>query len=95
MIQKKLYKYELENGGYTVTPEKPPKGTTHQIRWRLIAEEGQAITDGKTTVSVIDVQSKKEIEAWRDCEKPEETAPLLPENPWMDENVEAPSGESV
>ncbi len=39
---------------------------------RLIAEEGRAITNGEITVTVIDVQHRKDCEAWNDCDLPEE-----------------------
>jgi hypothetical protein len=70
MIRKMLYKSEREGGGYTVSPVKPEGH--YQVRWRLIAEEGRAITNGEITVTVIDVQHRKDCEAWQDCDLPEE-----------------------
>ena len=52
MIRKMLYKSERNCGGYTVSLTKPEG--SYQVRWRLIAEEGMAITNGETTVTVID-----------------------------------------
>ena len=70
MIRKMLYKSERKGGGYTVSPVKPEGH--YQVRWRLIAEEGRAITNGEITVTVIDVQHRKDCEAWNDCDLPEE-----------------------
>ena len=46
------------------------------MRWRLIAEEGMAITNGETTVTVIDVIHRSDCEAWTDCELPDELKPI-------------------
>ena len=70
MIRKMLCKSERKCGGYTVSLVKPEGH--YQVRWRLIAEEGKAITNGKTTVTVIDVQTRKECDEWTDCDLPEE-----------------------
>ena len=67
MKRKTLYRYLREDGGYTISPVKP-EGTAYTKRYRLIADEGKAITDGNVIVEVIDVQSYK---GWTDCEKPE------------------------
>ena len=72
MIRKMLYRTEREGGGYTVSLARPPEGMRYKVRWRLIAVEGKAITNGETTVTVIDVQHRKDCEAWRDCDLPEE-----------------------
>ena len=70
MIRKMPYKSERKGGGYTVSPLKPD--SHYQVRWRLIAEEGKAITNGEKTVTVIDVQTRKECDEWIDCDLPEE-----------------------
>ena len=70
MIRKMLYKSERKGGGYTVSPVKPEG--SYQVRWRLIAEEGRAITNGEIITQVIDVMHRKDCEAWTDCELPEE-----------------------
>lgn len=64
-----LYKYERENGGLTVSPIKPDN-TTYTIGYRLLADDGKAITDGTATVICVDVDS---VEGWSDCELSEET----------------------
>lgn len=75
MIRKMLYKTEREDGGYTVSAIRPPKGTKYKVRWWLIADEGRAITDGENVVTVIDLLHRKDCEKWTDCEKPEEPDP--------------------
>lgn len=72
MIRRMLYKVPRDGGGHTVSLKKPESGKGYKVRWRLIAEEGRAITNGETTVTVIDVQHRKDCEAWRDCDLPEE-----------------------
>ena len=72
MKRKNLYKYECDEGGYTVSPEKPPEGKDFWRRYRLIADEGKAITDGEIITQVIDVKS---YAGGRDCDlPPEETS---------------------
>jgi hypothetical protein len=69
MKRKNLYKYECDEGGYTVSPEKPPEGKDFWRRYRLIADEGKAITNGEIITQVVDVAS---YSGWRDCDLPEE-----------------------
>ena len=73
MIRKMIYRYQRPDGGFTVSPVKPEGN--YNIRWRLIADEGRAITDGENVVTVIDLQHRKDCEGWHDCEKPRETDP--------------------
>ena len=73
MIRKMIYRYQRPDGGFTVSPVKPEGN--YNIRWRLIADEGRAITDGENVVTVIDLQHRKDCEKWSDCEKPEEPDP--------------------
>ena len=56
MKLKTLYRYLREDGGYTISPVKP-EGTAYTKRYRLIADEGMAITDGEIVTEVIDVKS--------------------------------------
>ena len=67
MKRKTLYRYLREDGGYTISPVKP-EGTAYTKRYRLIADEVMAITNGEIVTEVIDVSSYK---GWIDCEKPE------------------------
>lgn len=70
MIRKMLYKFQRPDGGYTVSPYKPD--SQYQVRWRLFAEEGRAITNGQETVTVIDLIHRKDCDEWTDCAPPEE-----------------------
>jgi hypothetical protein len=70
MIRKMLYKSERKGGGYTVSLIKPEG--SYQVRWRLIAEEGRAITNGEVVTQAIDLLHRKDCEAWTDCDLPEE-----------------------
>ena len=69
MKRKTLYKYERDGGGYTVSTVKPPEGKDFWRRYRLIADEGKAITNGEIITEVIDVKS---YAGWRDCSLPPE-----------------------
>ena len=96
MIRKMLYRTEREGGGYTVSTVRPEKGTRYKIRWRLIADEGRAITDGENVVTVIDLFHRKDCERWTDCKKPEESDPaaiasaaFIPSEPAGLENAES------
>lgn len=63
---KKIYRYEREPGKVTVSPEKPEGEYTK--RFRLIADEGKALTlDGENFFDVIDVAS---TEGWREVDDP-------------------------
>ena len=70
MIRKMLYKRERNGGGYTVSLTKPEG--SYQVRWRLIAEEGRAITNGEIITQAIDLLHRKDFEDWTDCDLPEE-----------------------
>lgn len=63
-----LYCYR-EGRGYTVSPRKPADGVEYSLRARLIADEGRAVTDGRTITTCIDVDSAY---GWHDCDLPEE-----------------------
>ena len=45
-----LYRYEREPGKITTSPVKPNDGIDYTIIYRLIADEGMAITDGTSIV---------------------------------------------
>lgn len=64
-----LYRYEREPGKITTSPVKPDDGVDYSIIYRLIADEGMAITDGSLIVECIDTNSS---EGWTDCDLPEE-----------------------
>ena len=63
-----LYRYERENGGVTVSPNKPNAEYTEMCR--LVADEGKALTnDGVNTTTCADVES---TEGWYEIDAPEE-----------------------
>ena len=75
MIRKMLYRIPREGGGYTVSLNRPEDGRGYNVRWRLIADEGRAITDGESVVTVIDLFHRKDCEGWYDCDLPETDEP--------------------
>lgn len=66
-----LYRYERDPGKITTSPIEPEMEYT--IVYRLIADEGKAITDGDIVTECIDVNS---AEGWTDCDLPEEVEEL-------------------
>ena len=50
-----LYRYKLDEGGIAVSPEKPDKPYT--TKYRLVADEGKVLTDGKTVTTCIDTET--------------------------------------
>ena len=64
-----LYRYEREPGKITTSPVNPDEGTYYTLIYRLIADEGMAITDGTSIVECVDTNSS---EGWTDCDLPEE-----------------------
>lgn len=64
-----LYRYEREPEKITTSPIKPDDGIDYTIIYRLIADEGMAITDGTSIVECVDTNSS---EGWADCDLSEE-----------------------
>lgn len=62
-----LYKYNRPNGGTTVSPIKPDCEYTEM--YRLIADEGKALTNGETVTSCVDVDS---ADGWFEVDAPED-----------------------
>lgn len=52
-----LYRYARKDGGITTSPIIPPDGTTYDLRYRLIADEGKVLTDGVAVTICADVTS--------------------------------------
>lgn len=48
-----LYRYTRSNGGVTVSPVQPD-GISYDLRYRLIADEGKALTDGTNVTNCTD-----------------------------------------
>lgn len=75
MTVKTLYRYKREDGGITVSPEKPDCEYTELVR--LIADEGKMVTkDGENLFPVIDVNN---AEGWYEVDAPVEDFPEIPE----------------
>lgn len=62
----KYYRY-LGNNGFIESPIELPS-VYHTTSYRLLADEGKVLTDGKETVVSISV-SEKELENWTEVDK--------------------------
>jgi hypothetical protein len=65
----KLYRYNRTNGGVTISPIKPE--TEYTELYRLVAEEGKALTDGEKITFCVDTNIP---ELWEEIDyiEPEE-----------------------
>ncbi len=73
MEKKLLYRYERENGGITVSTKRP--SGTYNKRYRLIADEGKALTnDGVNFCSVVDVDN---VDGWQEVDAPSDEGDLI------------------
>lgn len=64
-----LYRYTRCDGGTTTSPVQPSDSTAYELRYRLIAGDGKALTDGVTITSCIDVSSP---DGWTEIDDPGE-----------------------
>lgn len=62
-----LYKYKRADGGVTVSPNKPECEYTEM--YRLVADEGKALTNGEIIMPCVDVES---VEEWSEIDEPKE-----------------------
>ena len=62
-----LYRYTRPDGGITTSPTKPDAGD-YRLKYRLIADEGKALTDGTIVTGCVDVESP---EGWTETDAPE------------------------
>lgn len=60
-----LYKYCREDGGITVSPQKPDSEYAELVR--LIADENKLLTNGVIETPCIDVDS---VEGWQEIDAP-------------------------
>ena len=60
-----LYRYKRENGGVSVSTEKPEGAYTETKR--LVADEGMILTDGNTYTPCIDIEDES---GWEEIEMP-------------------------
>lgn len=66
----KLYKYTRESGGVTVsTKQRYPLTMPYTEMYRLVADDGKALTNGETILPSVDVES---IEGWEEIDAPTE-----------------------
>ena len=66
MTYKTLYKFKRDNGGVTVSPNKPD--VSYTLCYRLIADERKALTlDGTDLHDVVDTDS---VDGWYEVDKP-------------------------
>lgn len=63
-----LYRYTRPNGGITTSPVMPD-GVDYDLRYRLIADERKALTDGTTVTTCTDVSSP---DGWTEIDDPGE-----------------------
>lgn len=63
-----LYRYTRSNGGVTVSPVQPD-GAPYDLRYRLIADEGKALTDGTNVTSCTDTDDPTR---WTEIDDPGE-----------------------
>ena len=65
-----LYRFRREDGGYSVSTNRPEG--EYETRVRLIADEGKALTDGKVVTQCTDAES---ADGWTEIDAPGEDAP--------------------
>ena len=74
---KELYRYTREEGGVTVSTEKP--NCEYEITYRIIAGEGMEVTqDGVNTYCCVDTD---DVNGWYEAEIPEQEEPIEAEEP--------------
>ena len=59
-----LYRSIRPDGGVTVSPNRP-ENADYTIKYRLIADEGMALTDGTTVTACVDAES---ADGWTEIE---------------------------
>lgn len=67
-----LYRYIRPDGGVTMSTMMPD-GVAYDLRYRLIADEGMALTDGETLTYCVDVATPDGWTEIDDPGEPEET----------------------
>ena len=73
----KLFRYNREDGGVTVSPEKP-EGKEYTEMYRVIADEGMLVTqDGENKYPAIDTDTN---EGWYEVEDDTQTELELEDN---------------
>lgn len=67
-----LYRYTRPDGGVTVSTVKPDTEYTEMVR--LVADEGNALTDGNTTTPCVDTDNPDVWAEVEDTENPNEAS---------------------
>lgn len=63
-----LYRYRRSDGGTTIGPNEPEPGVEYTTLYRLISDEGKALTDGTDFVTpCIDVD---DVDGWYEIDEP-------------------------
>lgn len=62
-----LYRYIRPEGGVTISPVKPGN-EDYTIKYRMIADEGKALTDGTIVAECVDVES---TDGWTEIDAPD------------------------
>lgn len=63
-----LYRYRRSDGGTTISPNEPEPGVEYTTLYRLISDEGKALTDGTDFVTpCIDVD---DVDGWYEIDEP-------------------------
>lgn len=70
-----LYRYARPDGGVSTSPVKPD-AADYTIKYRLIAEDGKALTDGATVTGCVDVESP---DGWTEIDAPEDEGEMSDE----------------
>lgn len=63
-----LYRYTRTDGGVSTSPVKPDT-TEYTVKYRLIADDDKALTDGTTVAGCVDVDS---ADGWTEIDAPED-----------------------
>lgn len=62
-----MYRYERPDGGVSVSPTLPDGIADYELRYRLIADDGKAMTDGEVTAQCVDTATP---DAWTEIDAP-------------------------
>ena len=62
-----MYRYERPDGGVTISPTLPEGVVDYDIRYRLIADDGKAMTDGEIVAECVDTATPDE---WTEIDAP-------------------------
>ena len=70
-----LYRYTRPDGGVSTSPAKPDT-TEYTVKYRLIADDGKALTDDTTVARCVDVDSPV---GWTEIDAPEDEGEMSDE----------------